>query len=175
MDWRCEWLFCFWSLKLGDEMLIAKARRNAKVAKEEGMDVFDFRERMNSGVDPSTEDLAQRVIGAAIEVHRHLGPGHPEIAYKNAMAYELELRGITCEMEVPISVIYKGKVVALGRIDMLVERTLILELKAVEAIADVHKAQAAGYLAAMSLQLALVMNFNVAVLKSGIKRVVRTH
>jgi GxxExxY protein len=138
------------------------------------MDVFEFRERLNSGVDPATEDLAQKVIGAAIEVHRHLGAGHPELVYRNALVHELEPRGLKAETEVPISVTYKGKVVGLGRIDTLVETVLVVELKSVEAIHPLHKAQAASYLAAMNLQLALVINFNVPIPKDGIKRVVRT-
>jgi GxxExxY protein len=138
------------------------------------MDVFEFRDRLNSGVEPATEDLAQRVIGAAIEVHRHLGAGHPELVYRNALVHELELREIVARTEMPISVTYKGKVVGLDRIDMLVEKVLVVELKSVEAIHPLHKAQAASYLAALNLQLALVINFNVPILKDGIKRVVRT-
>ncbi|CAN5510614.1 GxxExxY protein [soil metagenome] len=138
------------------------------------MNCYEFRERGNSGVDPGTEDLAQRVMGAAIEVHSQLGPGHPESAYRNALAHEFGLRGISYEMEVPVVVLYKGKIVGSGRVDLIVERVLVLELKTVESITGVHKAQAGSYLAALNLQLALLINFNVEYLKNGIKRVVRT-
>jgi GxxExxY protein len=152
-------------------------RRRTKYAKDDtgdGMNFYEFRERGNSGVDPRTEDLAQRVIGAAIEVHSQIGPGHPESAYRYALAHEFDLRGISYEMEAPVVVMYKGKVVGTGKIDLLVEKVLVLELKTVESITGVHKAQAGSYLAALSLQLALLINFNVEYLKNGIKRVVRT-
>jgi GxxExxY protein len=138
------------------------------------VNAFEFRERVNSGVDLGTEDLAQKVIGAAIEVHTHLGPGHPEIVYRNALAHEFDLRGIKYQMEVPVVVTYKGKVVGTGKVDLLVEEVLVLELKTAESISGVHKAQAGSYIAALNLQLALVINFNVVYLKDGIKRVVRT-
>jgi GxxExxY protein len=138
------------------------------------MDVFEFRERANSGVDEATEALAQLVIGAAIEVHRVLGPGFPESVYRKSLHYELELRGIACQCEVPVPVIYKGRVVGEGRIDMLVEDKLILELKVVEQLNDVHKAQCIAYLVATGLQLALLINFNVDILRKGIRRVINT-
>jgi GxxExxY protein len=139
-----------------------------------GMDFYEFRERGNSGVDLCTEDLAQDVIGAAIEVHSQLGPGHPEAVYRNALAHEFDLRGIKYQMEVPVAVRYKGKLVGAGKVDLLVEQVLVVELKHVESITGIHKAQAGSYLAALNLQLALVINFNVEYLKNGIKRVVRT-
>jgi GxxExxY protein len=138
------------------------------------VDAFQFRERGNSGVNETTELLAERVIGAAIEVHKHLGPGLPEIAYRNALAKELELRGIEYQLEVPTQIVYKGATVAEGRIDLLVGRSLIVELKVVEAIGEVHIAQTIAYLKTTKLQLGLIINFNVALLRNGIKRVVNT-
>lgn len=139
------------------------------------MDVFEFRSRADSGVDEATERLAEQVIGAAIEVHRHLGPGLPENCYRQALSHELELRGIRHRCEVPFPIIYKGKVVGEGRMDLLAEEVLILELKAVEALTKVHSAQALTYLRATNLKLALVINFNVLLLKDGIKRVINTY
>ena len=138
------------------------------------MNVFDFRERGNSGVPEDIEQLAQRVIGAAIEVHRIVRPGQAEIVYRNALSYELALRGIPHACEVPVAINYKGRVVGEGRIDILVADCLVLELKAVEAFAPAHTGQVIAYLQARHLKLGLLMNFNVELLRNGIKRVVNT-
>ncbi len=119
---------------------------------------FDLRHRGDSGVDGATEDLARAVIGAAIEVHKELFPGLPENVYKAALSRELMLRGIPHKLEVPVPVYYKGELVGQGWVDILVDDRLVLELKAVEAIAPAHGAQAKGYLVAMKLQLALLLN-----------------
>ena len=138
------------------------------------MDVFGFREREESGVDARTEELAHQVIGACIEVHREMGPGLPELAYKKALSHELTLRGIAHESEAPVPVYYKGVLVAQGKVDILVEGRLVLELKVVSSLGEIHQAQALAYLHALDLQLALLVNFNVLLMKDGIKRVVRT-
>jgi GxxExxY protein len=138
------------------------------------MGVVSFRNRETSGVDARVEDLAAAVIAAAIEVHMHIGPGQPESTYKAALCHELSLRGIPHRCEVPFSIPYKGKVVGEGRVDILVDEALVLELKSVDVLAPVHRAQARGYLQALGLQLALLINFNVAILKDGIKRVIHT-
>jgi GxxExxY protein len=150
-------------------------REDAKAyATEDVVDRLQIRERDQIRVDEETEELAAIVIGAAIEVHRHLGPGLPELAYREALSLELTLRQIDhqCEAAVPIN--YKGKLVAEGRLDMLVGGKLIVELKVVESLNPVHRAQAIAYLQATQLQLALLINFNVTILKDGIKRVVKT-
>jgi GxxExxY protein len=133
------------------------------------MNVFEFRERGMSGVDERTEVLAERAIGALIEVHKHLGPGMPEVAYRRAAEHEIPF-----QREVPVTIEYKGRVVADCRIDLLVGGVLILELKVVEALNDVHRAQLLSYLRAMRLQLGLLVNFNVTLLRNGIKRVMNT-
>lgn len=138
------------------------------------MDVFDFHERSGSRVDPETEKLATLAIGAAIEVHSELGPGMPERSYHLALCREFDLRGIPYEYEKPVKLHYKGVEVGLARIDMLVASRLVLELKAVESITEVHKAQCLTYLRLLKLELGLVINFNVLRLKMGIKRVVHT-
>jgi GxxExxY protein len=116
-------------------------------------------------------ELARRVVGAAIEVHRHLGPGYAEAVYESALAVELELRDVPFQRQVPFRVAYKGRPVGQGRIDVLVAGELIVELKAVDRLNEVHFGQALGYLRATKRTLALVINFNVPVLLRGVKRI----
>ena len=139
------------------------------------MEIHEFRERSGSGVDEVTEELAKAVIGAAIEVHKMIKPGMPENVYKLALSHELTLRGIPHQTEVPVAIVYKGVAVGQGYIDILVDKRLVLELKAVDTLTEVHRAQAIGYLQAMQLQLALLINFNVILLRNGIKRVINTY
>lgn len=122
--------------------------------------------------DPETERFAHAVIGAAIEVHKHLGAGHREIFYKLAMCCELRLRGVPFGCEVAVRVMYKGECLGEEKIDLLVGDRLVVELKSVERLNEVHQAQTLGYLAVTGLRLALLINFNVSALKNGIKRVV---
>src|SRR6478735_4594739 len=138
------------------------------------MDVFDFHKRGESRVAPEIEDLAHRVIGAAIEVHEELGPGLPEHVYREALHHELQLRGIASLRESPVPIYYKSKLVGEGRIDLLVEGKLIVELKAVESLSATHRDQCISYLKATRLQLALLINFNVQYLKDGLRRVINT-
>jgi GxxExxY protein len=118
------------------------------------------------------ERAASGVIGAAIEVHRALGPGFLEAVYEEALAVEMELRGIPFRRQVPIALDYKGRPVGEAIVDLLVDECLIVELKAVAALGDIHVAQALSYLRAMDLRLALLINFNVSLLTSGLKRVI---
>lgn len=124
--------------------------------------------------EPSEEmdRLAREVIGAAIEVHRCLGPGYEEAVYERALKVELDLRGIPYEAQVAVTVDYKGYPVGSGRIELVVGGVLILELKAVEELAPVHTAQIISYLKASGLKLGLLINFNVPLLKDGLKRIV---
>jgi len=119
-------------------------------------------------------DLSYDVIGAAIDVHRALGPCFMESVYENAMAVELELRGIPFKRQVACSVSYKDVVVGEGRIDLLIEDLLVVELKTVDAIVEAHVAQALFYLRTTDLPLALIVNFKANVLREGIRRVVRS-
>ena len=118
------------------------------------------------------EELAGIVVDAALEVHRALGPGFPEGAYEQALAVELELRGIPFQCQVPIAIKYKGFDIGEGRLDLLVEDSLIVELKATESLAPVHVAQVVSYLRATHHHLGLLINFNVRLLKQGLRRVV---
>jgi GxxExxY protein len=119
-----------------------------------------------------TEQAANLVIGAAIEVHRALGPGYLESVYEQALAVELALRGVRFERQVTFALCYKGHPIGEGRLDLLVEGSLIVELKAVEELSAIHTAQALSYLKATGCHLALLINFNVPLLTSGLKRVI---
>ena len=121
--------------------------------------------------EPGMNQLTESIIGAAIEVHRALGPGFLEATYGKALAIELRHRGIQFEQESPVSLNYRGESVGEGRLDFLVEGKLILELKAVDQLHPIHTAQAIAYLKATGHKLALLINFNVPVLKDGIKRI----
>lgn len=124
--------------------------------------------------DIALNRLAHQTIGAAIEVHRALGPGYLESVYGNALAVELAARAISFEREYPFEIIYKGSAVGSGRLDFLLESRLVVEAKTVEQFAPIHKAQVLSYLKATRLQLALLINFNVPTLKTGINRIVLT-
>ena len=122
--------------------------------------------------DPETDQLAKQVIGAAIEVHRHLGPGLAESIYEAALCVEFDLRGIPYTRQFLIGVTYKGVSVGQSRIDLLVDGRLIVELKAVDALAPVHRAQLISYLRIAHLKLGLLLNFNTTLLRQGIQRVI---
>ncbi len=127
---------------------------------------------MRQEPDSSLDRLAHSVIGAAIDVHREIGPGFLEIVYQNALCHELSLRNIQHVAQAAVSVTYKGVPVGEGRIDILVENRLIVELKAVETFDAIHHAQVISYLKAMHLSLGLLINFNKPILKDGIRRVI---
>jgi GxxExxY protein len=116
--------------------------------------------------------LSYDVIGAAIEVHRLLGPGLLESVYEMALCKELWLRRINVERQIEVPIYYKGGILeSTVKLDLLVERTIIVEVKSVERIVNVHRAQLLTYLRLQELWLGLLINFNVAVLREGIRRV----
>ena len=117
------------------------------------------------------DEIAHEVIGAAIEVHRHLGPGFLESAYESAVCLELELRGIPFERQRSVTLSYKGRPVGEGRIDLLVGEQVVVKLKTVEGFAPIHTAQLISYLRLTGLRLGPLINFNVPVLRAGIRRV----
>ena len=119
------------------------------------------------------EGLAHAVIGAAIEVHRQLGPGFPEAVYEEALCHELELRDIPFARQVLVRIAYKSRIVGQGRIDLLVGGCLIVEIKAVDGLIGIHTAQLLSYLKATGHKLGLLINFNVMMLKQGIHRIIR--
>ena len=119
--------------------------------------------------------IARRVIGAAIEVHRHLGPGFLESVYEEALAVEFGLCNIPYERQRPVGIVYKGIDVGRSRPDFFVETELVVEVKAVESLIRAHTAQVISYLRAFDRPLGLLLNFQVPILKQGgIKRVVLT-
>ena len=127
-------------------------------------------------MEPAMEmnELTQKVIGAALEVHRALGPGYQESIYEEALALELTRTGIEFERQRAFSVKYKEHIVGEGKVDLLIEGRLVVELKAVEKMQPVHKAQVISYLKATSCQLGLLINFNESLLRSGVQRIVYT-
>ena len=118
------------------------------------------------------DELARRTIGAAIEVHRHLGPGFLESVYEQALCLELADRDLGFDRQVRIDVFYKGKPVGNGLADIIVEDALLLELKSVSQLAAVHRAQTKSYLWAANLRLGLLLNFNSPLLKDGLERII---
>ena len=121
--------------------------------------------------NPELNALTNAIIGAAIEVHRGLGAGLLESLYENALAYEFSLRGIPFTRQVPVTVIYKQQVIGETRLDFLVAGKVIVEIKSVEVLNKVHSAQLMCYLKVTHHKLGLLLNFNVPVLKDGIKRI----
>jgi GxxExxY protein len=152
----------------------AKFPRREEREGKMGDSSVEFRARYDSGVPADVEQLAYEVIGAAIEVHRLLGPGLLESAYRKALCHELELRNIPFETEAPFDIIYKNVQVGQGRVDLLVAGRLVVELKAVDSLCDAHTCQAVSYLSAIRLPLALLINFNVKFLKDGMKHVIKS-
>jgi GxxExxY protein len=117
--------------------------------------------------------LTGRIISAAIEVHRHLGPGLLESAYEECLCRELEQRGIYFERQVDLPLDYKGYRIGSGyRLDLVVDQRVVVELKAVRQLEKIHEAQLLTYLKLAELKLGLLLNFNVVLLKDGIKRLV---
>ncbi|MHC4601138.1 MAG: GxxExxY protein [Planctomycetota bacterium] len=133
----------------------------------------EFAENAKAGLAEGLNRLSEGVIGAAIEVHRVLGPGLLESAYEHCLAYELVQRGFEVERQKPLPVIYKDTQLDCGyRLDLIVENSVIVEVKSLEQVVPVHKAQLLSYLRLAKSPLGLLINFNVKLLKEGIHRVV---
>ena len=119
----------------------------------------------------NNDNLTGRVIGCAIEVHRHIGPGLLESAYQHCLAHELKLAGINFKLECPMPIAYKGTTLDCGyRLDFLVDGQLILELKSVTQLLPIYEAQLLTYMKLADVDKGLLINFNTRVLKCGIKR-----
>ena len=126
-------------------------------------------------VSPRSEAAAKEVVDAAIQVHRALGPGLLESVYEQCLHYELTTRGVIAERQVAVPVRYKAVEIDAGfRLDLLVDGVLVVELKAVDALAPLHDAQLLTYLKLTGLHLGLLLNFNVPRMKDGLKRLVNT-
>ena len=119
------------------------------------------------------KNLTEEIIGAAIEVHRHLGPGLLESAYEECLCHEIKLRKMSYERQKPVPLEYKGINLDCGyRIDVIVENKVILELKCVDKIAPIHEAQLLTYLKLSGFKIGFIFNFHVAIMRDGIKRLV---
>ena len=128
--------------------------------------------RVASALPEKHEQLINKVIGAAIEVHQKLGPGFLESIYEQALCHELQLKGIPFEKQVEIQVPYKEISISGQRLDLIIDNFLILELKAVETISLIHEAQLLSYLKSTGLKVGLIINFKVRRLKLGIRRMI---
>ena len=121
----------------------------------------------------SENEISRQVIGAAIEVHRALGPGLLESVYQQCMIRELQLQGVDVKTELVLKGTYKGLTFDVDyRMDMLVSNKVVVELKVVDSLLPVHKAQLLSYMKLSDIKLGLLINFNEAVVKNGIKRIV---
>lgn len=119
------------------------------------------------------DELSNRLIGCAVEVHRHLGPGLLESTYEQCLARELELARISFRLQYPLVVDYKGVHLDCGyRVDLLVGNQIIVELKSAASLLPIHQAQLLTYMKLAGVSIGLLMNFNVVLLKDGIKRMV---
>jgi GxxExxY protein len=125
--------------------------------------------------DPKLDDLIRAVIGACIAVHIELGPGLLESLYEAALCIEFRKRSIPFVRQAIVMVQYQGENIGECRLDFIVDRQLVLEIKAVETLLPVHKAQTLTYLKIMNLHVGLLANFNVERMKQGIKRVINPH
>lgn len=118
-----------------------------------------------------SDEITEQIIGAAIEVHRILGPGLMESIYEEALCYELQLRRIACERQKEVDVVYKGHIIKGQKLDLLVEVQVVIELKAVSRLPDVAMAQTLSYLKSTGLSRALLINFGQSRLIDGVKRI----
>ncbi len=117
--------------------------------------------------------LTKQIIGAAIEVHRGLGPGLLESSYEACLIYELGLKGLSVEWQKPVPIVYKEIKLDCGyRLDMLAEGKVVLEIKSVADLTPIHEAQLVTYLKLLGCKVGLLINFNVRVLKDGIRRII---
>jgi GxxExxY protein len=120
---------------------------------------------------PQNDLLTEKIIGFAIEVHRHLGPGLLESAYEECLCYELTQSGLVFRRQVPLPVVYKGVHLDCGyRLDLVIEKQVILELKTVERLMPIHDAQLLTYMKLSGIPTGLLLNFNTPILKDGLRR-----
>ncbi|MHC4562361.1 MAG: GxxExxY protein [Planctomycetota bacterium] len=127
--------------------------------------------KVASDLPAKLEQVAEQVIGAAIEVHRHLGPGLLESVYERALMYELETIGLSVHQQVPVAVAYKDIEIGGQRLDLLVDPGVIIEIKAIEHLTKTHEAQLLSYLKSTGHRLGLLINFGQRLLKDGVKRI----
>ena len=122
---------------------------------------------------PTENEVARIIVDCSYKIHKTLGPGLLESAYEECLFYELPRRGLSVEKEKALPLIYEGVKLQIGyRVDFLVERRVIIEVKSIDAIADIHVAQVLTYLKLSGCKLGLLINFNVSLIKDGIRRIV---
>jgi GxxExxY protein len=128
--------------------------------------------RIESTLPPDLDELIQKIIGLAIEVHKNLGPGYIESIYEKAMCYEMDNAGISFLRQIEILVPYKDINLSGQRLDLLIEKQLIVDLKAVDQISSIHQAQILSYMKSQKVRAGLIINFKVQQLRFGIRRFV---
>ena len=128
--------------------------------------------KMPSHLSEELEDLIYRTIGCCITVHRALGPGLLEGIYARAICLELEAENLSFEAQKVYPVVYRGQLLCQQRLDLVVDRRLVLEVKSVEQLHPIHHAQLLSYLHVSTLPVGLLINFNVSILQDGLKRIV---
>jgi GxxExxY protein len=128
--------------------------------------------RTTSPLSDDEELIVHEIVGSALAVHRELGPGYLESFYRKAMCFEMRSRGVAFECEKAVEVSYRGELLGTHRIDLVVQGLIVVELKAVERLDVVHRNQVVAYLKATKLRVGLLVNFNAALLKQGLQRVV---
>jgi GxxExxY protein len=145
------------------------------------MNQIDIARRLTDSLAPTNawagslhSELTGTIIGAAIAVHRELGPGKLESVYQKAMEIELRAREVPFRKQVPVLMRYRGEPVGDFYADLIVDNKVVVEFKAVDALRSVHRAQVLSYLRATSLELGLLINFNVRVLKDGVRRLIQS-
>lgn len=128
---------------------------------------------MHEEIPKRLEDVSREVVDSAFKVHKTLGPGLLESAYQACLKIEIERRGLACEAELALPITYEShRIEAAYRVDLMVEQALLVELKAVESLLPVHSAQLLTYMRLSQYRMGLLINFNVPLIKSGIKRLV---
>ena len=128
----------------------------------------------HEGLAPGVESLARTVVDAGLKVHRTLGPGLLESAYEHCLVRELQIRGVALQRQVALPILYEGARLESGyRLDIVVENSIILEIKSVDVLSRLHEAQVLTYLKLSGLRLGFLMNFNVLLFKQGLRRLVR--
>jgi GxxExxY protein len=153
-----------------------------KPRRREGTKSFDVEKKNNEGfrqivmsldLDAETERIATSIVDSALKVHRALGPGLLESVYEACLSHELRLRGLKVETQVAVPIVYEGlNVDAALRLDVIVNDSVVIELKAVEKMIPLYEAQVLSYLRLMNKRLGFLINFNVPLLKDGIRRIV---
>ena len=127
----------------------------------------------HEGIPTGVEALSGIIVDAGLKVHRTLGPGLLESAYESCLYHELQLRGLTVRRQAQLPFIYEGMILDAGyRIDLIVEESIVVEIKAVEALTRLHRAQVLTYLKLSNLRIGLLLNFNVELFKDGVRRLV---